>query len=682
LVDLHNEEMAFVYQRLSSHEQVKKSIYSIKAQDALEDLAKEDGYPDDLIHIERRDLGTSGTKGREERVGLAHLIELVEAGKVEAVYVVHISRLYRDQTLINALALGELFKEHGVIIVTPQMRLNLRDKMHRRLYRMEAERAADELELMAGRLLGARDIKARSGLYAGEVLPPGYVVNEQEKLSDGSPNPDYHTYQVYESHAQVVRTIFERLVMPGMTPTRVARYCARKGIAFAPLASEWDTPANSKTFINSKRSADGSWSVTVWRVRGIATNPAYIGWKFWAGEIVSKDIYPPIIDEQTFWAVQEKFNNGEGRPKKEHDPLPLAGLLYCGNHDTLRKISYANGKPARYSNYRCYDHSQGARCTNITARILDKPISEAVISCLPAGDLAERTLSKWADKYEAAKEQAASYRREMKRLETEVENLRGNLAMGILPPSELQILGQQIQGRLARIKELADLESQPIGAAIGHPIPGQATIEAVRAFLENLGEKWPTMPNGLKNAVLRLLLDRVIIWNEPATIRVKLVCRYGDERELLIHRAIKGTRERWTDDELEILREHYESAGQDELVEMLPGRSWWAISRKGRYLGLSRTRSNVREGHAYTPEEDELVRRYYAGEIGQDEVMSTGRTITSIKSRAERLKLGRRVRKVTWNWLDDEGGIIQRECSSGTVLPGCHSRASKCQPGA
>ena len=158
LVDLTNERTAFIYQRLSSHEQAKKSIYSIKAQDALEDLAREDGYPDDLIHVSSEDLkdAVSGTKGREHRPGLAKLITMVEVGAVESVYVVHISRLYRDQTLINAFALGELFKEHGVIVVTPQMRLNLLDKMHMRLFRMEVERAADELELMAHRLLGAR----------------------------------------------------------------------------------------------------------------------------------------------------------------------------------------------------------------------------------------------------------------------------------------------------------------------------------------------------------------------------------------------------------------------------------------------------------------------------------------------------------------------------------------------
>ena len=51
LVDLPNERIAFVYQRLSSHEQVKKSIYSLKAQDALVDLAQEDGYLEELSWV-------------------------------------------------------------------------------------------------------------------------------------------------------------------------------------------------------------------------------------------------------------------------------------------------------------------------------------------------------------------------------------------------------------------------------------------------------------------------------------------------------------------------------------------------------------------------------------------------------------------------------------------------------
>jgi DNA invertase Pin-like site-specific DNA recombinase len=135
LVRLPLERNAFIYQRLSTHEQRKKSLWSLEMQDALVDQARADGYPDAQIMVEKRDLGISGTKGKEDRPGLAELIRQIEAGTVEAVYVMHISRISRDQTLMDGLEFGELCRQHGVLIVMPTMRLNLRDSMHLRLYR-------------------------------------------------------------------------------------------------------------------------------------------------------------------------------------------------------------------------------------------------------------------------------------------------------------------------------------------------------------------------------------------------------------------------------------------------------------------------------------------------------------------------------------------------------------------
>jgi DNA invertase Pin-like site-specific DNA recombinase len=683
LVDLACDKTAFIYQRLSTHEQVRKHIYSIKAQDALEDLAQEDGYPDHLIYVGRRDLGISGTKGLEDRPELAYLIEQVERGLVEAVYVVHISRLYRDQTLINALALGELFKEHGVIVVTPQMRLNLRDRMHMRLYRMEVERAADELEIMANRLLGARDIKAKSGLYSGEIMPPGYVVDEREKLENGQRNPEYHVYQIYKPHADVVQVIFEQLSIPGMTAIQVARYCRKQNISFEPFAPEVDTPANRKNFIRSARGSDGNWPVTRDRVRSVATNPVYIGWRIWAGEVIKKDAFPPIVGEARFWAVQSKF--GSSGPKEEHPPLPLGGLLYCGNHEFHRQMSYAND--GKNTLYRCYDPDDGGGCVNITARILDTPIAEAVIGQLSLADYAGDVLDKLTDEYEEAKARSASYRREAKRLESEIANLRENLVTAALSPEQLQWLDSEIQKRLARIRELADLESQPIGAAVGPPVPGEEDIELVKEFLANLDRTWESTPNDLKNAFLCLLLDRVTIWPNKKTIRAKLVWRVGIEQEILIHRPFVDKRRRWTEDELAILAEHYITASPSELLDLLPGRTWQAIKEAGRHkLGLTRESHTGGQGarstgEPYTSEEDELVRRYYAGEIGQAEVKSTGRTLSSIKARAWKLGLTWRPRKVTWEWLN-ESGIRQSGDSPGTSPPGCRSHGGIRLPGA
>jgi len=218
LTSLAHQRFAFVYPRLSTHEQRDRSIWSIERQRWLEELARLDGYDaplgtDDVeairsgpgylgwyqngqILVDERDLGFSGTLGRQDRLALGHLIELIESDQVESVYTVEVSRLWRDKSLTgdrslrasvsggsgisvdDALRFGRLCKERNVILVMPHMRLNLNDRMHWRIYRTEAERAAEELELMQYRLGGARAMKAKQGFHSGgRSVPLGYVVD-------------------------------------------------------------------------------------------------------------------------------------------------------------------------------------------------------------------------------------------------------------------------------------------------------------------------------------------------------------------------------------------------------------------------------------------------------------------------------------------------------------------------
>jgi len=663
LVDLACENMAFVYQRLSSHEQVKKSVYSLKVQDALFDLAKEDGYPDDQIHVESRDLGISGTKGRDEREGLAYLIEQIEAGRVEAIYVVAMSRLYRDQTLIDAFSFGELCKAHNVIIVTPQMRLNLRDKMHMRLYRMEVERAADELELMRARLGTARDLKARQGFYAGEGIPPGYIVDDREEI-DGQANPNHQKLRIYGPHAKVIRLIF-RLACKSKTPTQIARYCGRSGITFPPFPLELETSTNLKAFPRLKRNSDGSWPVTVSKTRSILQNPAYIGWRLWAGEVVTTDNHEPIVDETTFWATQEQFGNRPQRPKGETPPLPLAGILYCGNHDLPRRMIYANGIQGKGdSSYQCRtDYRHAKSCCKITARILDDPICEAVVSQCAFPDMAQTVLGKLADEYQQAREQAASYGRQLKRLEKEIDNLEHNFHLR-LTPTRAAWIEKEIAERRKRITELATLESSPAGKVIGTSIT-KDDVELVKAFLADLSAGWEYQPNDLKNAFLHLVLDKVVICHDTETIRARIIWQTGLEQGILIHRTPANSRSRrWTEDELTTVREHFETANIGRLMAMLPNRTWSAIRMKGKGMGLSRTDMAGGRGHSdtftrWTKEEDDVLRRYYMGEVSREEMLEKlDRTPRGIRGRAHRLGLVRN-NKINWDWVD-KGSIVTK----------------------
>ncbi|MBC8264124.1 MAG: recombinase family protein [Anaerolineales bacterium] len=658
LVDLPNTHLAFVYQRLSSHEQVKKHIYSVKAQDNLLDLARGDGYPDELIHVERRDLGISGTKGREGREGLAYLVEQIEASQVEAIYVVHISRLFRDQTLIDAFAFGELCKEHGAIIITPQMRLNLRDKMHMRIYRMEVERAADELDIMRMRLGGARELKARQGYYTGGSMPIGYVLNTAKTLrrnGRGVDNPDYHKYMPYEPHAEVVRTIFKMLRNPSMTPPRVVRHCTRNDITFPPFPEGLTrVKANLVVWLHTENNPDGSWPVNLQMVRGIAENPAYVGWWIWKGELLSTDNHPPIVDEDTFWAVQERMNGRKNpmvRPKKDHPPLPLGGLLWCGLHDPPHRMIYSSHNCGSYQDRKA---EYGTDCSFIKSEYLDKPICDAVISQCSCPELVDEVISHLVEEYGQAKEQAASYKREFGRLRKEVETLEQNFALETLTPERALWIEGQIQEKLGRIKELSKIESRPAGKVFGNAVT-EDDIELVREFLTDLNSHWESQPNDLKNAFLRLVLEKVVIRPERETIPARIYWRTGLEQEMLIHLPLFHRNRLWSEEEVSIIREHFGTTVRSELLPLLPNRTWRQILRKGKRLGLERPKSleeRVRKG-LYGPEEDAVICQYYNSEISLSEMLTRlNRTEWSIRRRAAYLGLKKKYRDATWEWVE------------------------------
>ncbi len=394
--------------------------------------------------------------------------------------------------------------------------------------------------------------------------------------------------------------------------------------------------------------------MTVTRVNGIISNPAYIGWKVWGGAIVSKNVYPPIIDEELFWTVQENHGRS-GSPKKNYDPLPLAGILYCGNHAHLKRMAYSNNGRSGTAVYQCYDGDLRAYCCTLAAHILDGPLGEAIIGQLTLPGLADRILDRLTDEYESAKEKTAGYRREIERLDREISNLRVNLSSGVMSADQLQWVDEQISARLGRIRELADLENRRVDTEAGLPVSRPEDIDLIRVFLSNLDESWPEQPNALKNALLRLVLDKVIIWAEPAQIRAKLIWRTGLEQELLIGRTIRGCWDKWSDEETATLRTSYPTLDPAELMAILPKRTWKAIKIRAKRLGIRRTEPlSARRSDSYTEQEDNLIRQFYAGEMSLEQLMkTTGRSENSIDCRARRMGLGHRVRERPWRWLDN-----------------------------
>src|SRR5262245_34063249 len=405
-------------------------------QEALLDHAKADGYRDDQIIVERRDLGISGTKGKDDRPGLAAMIQAIEAGAVEAVYVVHISRISRDQTLIGGLEFGELCKRHGALIVLPMMRLNLRDAMHMRLYRQEIERAADEIELLKLRLGGPKRHKALSGRFDGRSVAPGYLVDHDPA------SETYERYARYPPHGEVIRLRLQAVPAAG-TSTRAARWLRDRGILmpqFTPDIPLEDVQRSSLVRHTHPQRCPGGFLITPSLIQSVATNPVYLGWWLVEGRVVHTDNQPPILEEETFILAQQVLTDHRRRPTtrgggRSADPQLLSGLLWCTRHEVALRMTAARvGAGGRYLCDDSYALGQTDHCcTLLDARLLDDPVTDVVLRRCQFIEHAQAVLAQLETEYETVREDTRRRQRERRQLQQEIETLQQNLALTRTP---------------------------------------------------------------------------------------------------------------------------------------------------------------------------------------------------------------------------------------------------------
>jgi len=672
LVRLPLRRKAFVYPRLSTHEQRKKSLWSLEMQEGLRNSAHADGYRDDQIIYDPRDLGISGTKGWEERPALAALIQAIEADEVEAVYVVHISRISRDQTLIDGLEFGEICKQHGVLIVMPTMRLNLRDSMHMRLYRQEIERAADEIELLKMRLGGPKRHKALSGRFDGRSVAPGYLVDHQAQ------SETCERYVLYPPHAEVVRTLFQAIIAAG-TPTRAARWLRDHGIIFPHFGSEVPLEDIARSSLHRTRYSSqcpGGFVISPTLVRSIVTNPVYLGWWLVEGQVVHTDNHPAIIDEEMFMLAQERLRQHgrkQGRAGGLRSPVPqlLSGLLWCTQHEVPQQMYGLTSGPGRYlCDYGYHNAHSDHFCTYLDARILDEPITDLVLRRCSFAEHAEAVLAQIEAEYHTAREQARRQQRELAHLQHEVETLKHNLAL-TRTPEQVTMIFEQIDQRMHRMAVLADERHSPVGRRLS-----AAQVATVKAFLADLRTGWAQQPPALKNEFLRLILASVHVHAVRDHVEAMVVWRSGAQQHLWIERPPRrrGGKVPWTQADNAWFQAHYATATREERQARFPDRTQMAIRKQAKRLGVTRSRQGISKPHRppWTAADREWLRAYVKGQISAAELCAKlpGRTWDAIESQQRVLGLVQQDKPIYYRIESSIRDIVSEESSSiATSLP-------------
>ena len=249
--DTHLQKIAYVYLRQSSMGQVRNHRESTERQYALQELARNLGWPTARIVVLDGDLGKSGTS-TNDREDFKTLVADVSLGKAGAVFAIEASRLARSNADWHRLI--EICGITGTLMIDEDGCYDPCDFNDGLLLGLKGTMAQAELHFIRARLQGNKLNKARKGELRFP-LPVGYVFDELN-------------YIVKDPDAQVrssIDLVFDYFQQCGSAYGVVQRF-AREKLEFP------------------KRSYGGTWAgKLIWgrltdaRVTAILKNPSYAG---------------------------------------------------------------------------------------------------------------------------------------------------------------------------------------------------------------------------------------------------------------------------------------------------------------------------------------------------------------------------------------------------------------------
>lgn len=251
IIDTHLQRIAYVYLRQSSMGQVRNHRESTERQYALQELARNFGWPVARIKVLDGDLGKSGTS-TTDREDFKTLVADVSLGKAGAVLAIEASRLARSNADWHRLI--EICGITGTLIIDEDGCYDPCDFNDGLLLGLKGTMAQAELHFIRARLQGNKLNKARKGELRFP-LPVGYVFDELNCI-------------VKDLDAQVrssINLVFDYFQQCGTAYGVVQRF-ARENLDFP------------------KRSYGGTWAgklhwgrLTDARVTAILKNPSYAG---------------------------------------------------------------------------------------------------------------------------------------------------------------------------------------------------------------------------------------------------------------------------------------------------------------------------------------------------------------------------------------------------------------------
>lgn len=416
-----SDKITALYCRLSRDDELQGESNSITNQKSIvEKYAKENGFKNTKFFVDDGYSGVSFT-----RPAFMELMELAEAGRIEAIIVKDHSRLGRNRLVVGQL-LEEDFVRLGVRYIAIMDNIDTKDGLSDFLpvqdwfIEMHAKNTSKKVRAVFQN-------KGMSGKPLTTVIPYGYKKNET--------NPD--EWLVDEEAAEVVRKIFN-LCVAGCGPTQIANQLFSEGI---PTPTEYWQSKGRKT--SALPTVPHKWAART--VADILERQEYIGdtvnfrsttrsfkdktkierpkeeWK------VFENTHEAIIDRGT-WELVQMLRANKRRPNRTGEVSMFSGLLYCGDCGEKLYYSVTNNYSREQAYFFCSSYRKNT--ANCTAHyIREKAVYALVLESLRrilfyVQAFEKRFVQEQLDKSsEEQKKELAKKRRELAKSEKRIEEL-------------------------------------------------------------------------------------------------------------------------------------------------------------------------------------------------------------------------------------------------------------------
>ena len=505
-----SHKLAVGYARCSDPKQVEKGA-SIPAQkDACTRTAESNLH---RIIEWFEDAGVSGTS-LKGRMGLSECLAFLAKNRdVKALYVYDASRLARN--LEDAVTLRRRLKRLGVQVICAGQGA-ARDEIMAVL----VDGIFDTLAEVESRTLGRRVRRGqhqalRDGYWPRSQVPYGYLRVPVEI----SPTLTRYRLEVEPGAAEIVRRIFQ-MSLDGDGDKTISAVLTRSRV---PPPSREDLRARRPSFWRPKHAMS------------ILKNPIYAG----IAVLTTRDrdsrkiteqeqlpgIFPPIVSEETFRAVQvarrSRFRNPKSDPGGNRSGRglfrPVLRCGVCGGPITL--TGGCDRRRRRIWYYGCRNRSENREsCTGLTTRmtVLDALLSGHVEADILTEDALRKLAAETIQRLEAsghvelddAREKA---RAKLDEAEAALANLARVVAAGLLGDAEVAAEAQK-----ARLqKEEAERALAEMPAAVEIPTLEDFDLSGYRAALL---ERWHAKDLPTRRKAIQRLIDSIELRSDGTAV--------------------------------------------------------------------------------------------------------------------------------------------------------------------